>query len=312
MPSLMGGIVVGLGALVRPETPLILAAAGAVLVALWWRPTNWRRLLQTGILLAVGLILPLLRWAARNWRVVHTVQFLAPRYTELPDEFTPRGFYAWSGTWLSRFRDVYQVMWNQDGEEIRLEDIPASAFDSPAERERVAALLTAYNEDTDMTPEIDRGFGQISRERTARHPLRTYFTVPLLRCFSMWFTPRVEMLPLSGKLSAHRLSVGGQPVAILLFAGTFLAGHSVCADGAGRSVARAKGSCRAFPGGIHRDSYCISDHCGNAGATLRAGMFSCGFRAGCATVGEKVRQHRQRTERAIFRRTIFQGALHEE
>src|SRR6185437_12307626 len=105
---LRGGIVVGFGALVRPETPLILAAAGAVLVALWWRPKNWRRLLQTGMLLAVGLILPLLPWAARNWRVVHTVQFLAPRYTELQGEFTPRGFYAWSGTWLWRFRDVYQ------------------------------------------------------------------------------------------------------------------------------------------------------------------------------------------------------------
>jgi len=200
MPWLMGGMVVGFGALVRPETPLILAAAGAVLLALWWQPKNWPRLLQTGTLLAVGLILPLLPWAARNWRAVHTVQFLAPRYTELPDEFTPRGFYAWSGTWLWRFKDVYQVMWNQDGEEIHFEDIPVSAFDSAAERARVATLLAAYNEDTDMTPEIDRGFAEIARERTARHPLRTYLRVPLMRCFSMWFTPRVEMLPLSGRL----------------------------------------------------------------------------------------------------------------
>src|SRR5579864_6528485 len=200
MPWLMGGMVVGFGTLVRPETPLILAATGAVLLALWWRPKNWPRLLQTGTLLAVGLILPLLPWAVRNWRVVHTVQFLAPRYTGLPGEFTPHGFYAWSATWLWRFRDVYQVMWNQDGEEIHIEDIPASAFDSPAERARVATLLAAYNEDTDMTPEIDRGFAEIARERTARHPLRTYLRVPLLRCFSMWFTPRVEMLPLSGHL----------------------------------------------------------------------------------------------------------------
>ena len=41
MPWLMGGIVVGFGTLVRPETPLILAAAGVVLLALWWRPRNW-------------------------------------------------------------------------------------------------------------------------------------------------------------------------------------------------------------------------------------------------------------------------------
>ncbi|MGH9729381.1 MAG: glycosyltransferase family 39 protein [Candidatus Acidiferrales bacterium] len=200
MPWLMGAIVVGFGTLFRPETPLILAATGTVLVALWWRPKNWPKLLQTGMLLAVGLILPLLPWAARNWRVLHTAQFLAPRYSELPGEFTPRGFYAWSGTWLWRFRDVYQVLWNQDGAEIHIADIPASAFDSPAERARVAALLARYNETTDMTPDLDRGFAAIARERTARHPLRTYFTVPLLRCFSMWFTPRVEMLPLSGHL----------------------------------------------------------------------------------------------------------------
>ncbi|MGH9864642.1 MAG: hypothetical protein ACRD4H_04435, partial [Candidatus Acidiferrales bacterium] len=128
------------------------------------------------------------------------VQFLAPRYSELPGEFTPHGFYAWTGTWLWRFRDVYLVSWNLDGAKIPIEDISPSAFDSPGERERVATLLTAYNETTDMTPEIDRGFAEIARERTARHPLRTYFTVPLLRAFSMWFTPRVEMLPLSGHL----------------------------------------------------------------------------------------------------------------
>ncbi|HKV27262.1 MAG TPA: glycosyltransferase family 39 protein, partial [Candidatus Acidoferrales bacterium] len=200
MPWLMGGVVVGFGTLVRPETPLILAAAGAVLLALWWRPKNWPRLLRTGLLLAAGLILPLLPWAARNWRVLGTVQFLAPRYSELPGEFTPHGFDAWTGTWLWRFRDVYLVSWNLDGAEIPIESVSASAFDSASERERVATLLAAYNETTDMTLDIDRGFAEIARERTARHPMRTYFTVPLLRCFSMWFTPRVEMLPLSGHL----------------------------------------------------------------------------------------------------------------
>ncbi|MEO7144857.1 MAG: hypothetical protein ABI165_15260 [Bryobacteraceae bacterium] len=200
MRWLMGGIVVGFGTLVRPETPLILAAAGAVLLGWWWRPKNWTKLACAGLLMAVGLILPLLPWAARNWRVLHTVQFLAPRYSELPGEFTPHGFYAWTGTWLWRFGDVFLVPWNVDGSPINLDDVRTSAFDSPAERERVAKLLAAYNETTEMTPELDRGFAEIARERTARHPLRTYFTVPFLRVFSMWFTPRIEMLPLSGHL----------------------------------------------------------------------------------------------------------------
>ncbi|MGB6624974.1 MAG: hypothetical protein WBE43_09325, partial [Candidatus Acidiferrales bacterium] len=147
----------------------------------------------------LGLVLPLAPWAARNWRTLHKVQFLAPRYSELPGEFTPHGFFSWEKTWLWRFRDVFLVSWNLDGGEIHIDDIPASAFDSPAERERVAGLLAQFNETSEMSPELDREFANIANERTARHPLRTYVEIPLLRGLAMWFTPRVEMLPLSGK-----------------------------------------------------------------------------------------------------------------
>ena len=88
--------------------------------------------------MALGLLLPLLPWAARNWHTLHEVQFLAPRYSELPGEFTPLGFTAWTNTWLWRFRDVYLTQWKLDVEEIPIDDIPASAFDSPDEKERVA------------------------------------------------------------------------------------------------------------------------------------------------------------------------------
>lgn len=199
MRWLLGGIVAGFGTLVRPEAPLILAGVGVVLLVLWRRPANWRKLARAGILMAVGLVLPLLPWAARNWRVLHRVQFLAPRYTELPGEFTPRGFFSWEKTWLWRFRDVFLVSWNLEGGEIQLQDMPESAFDSAAERARVAKLLEQYNATTEMSPEIDWQFAEIARERTERHLLRTYVSVPFLRALAMWFTPRVEMLPLSGK-----------------------------------------------------------------------------------------------------------------
>jgi len=199
MRWLLSGIVVGFGTLVRPETPLILAGAGGVLTFLWWRPANWPKLARAGLMMAVGLILPLLPWAARNWRVLHTAQFLAPRHSELPGEFTPQGFFSWEKTWLWRFRDVFLVSWNVDGSEIHFADLPKAAFDSTGERDRVADLLAEYNDTLDMSPELDRQFGEIARERTERHPLRTYVEVPLLRGLSMWFTPRVEMLPLSGK-----------------------------------------------------------------------------------------------------------------
>lgn len=204
MRWLLAGIVVGFGTLVRPEAPLILVAAGLVLLGTWLRPRHWKtglpKLLRAGTLMALGLLIPLTPWAARNWRTLHEVQFLSPRYSELPGEFTARGFYAWTNTWLWRMRDVYLVSWNLDSDDINIGDVPASAFDSTAERQRIAALLAQYNQTRQMNAKIDSGFAAIARERTARYPLRTYFEVPFLRAFTIWFTSRVEMLPFSGHL----------------------------------------------------------------------------------------------------------------
>ena len=129
-PWFLAGVVVGFGALVRPETPLLLVAAGLVLVAKWWRPMNWSKLARAGVLMGVGLVLPLLPWAARNWRTLHEVQFLTPRYLQMPDDFAPVGFNAWTGTWLWRFGDVYLTLWRLNSEGIAIDSIPAQAFDS--------------------------------------------------------------------------------------------------------------------------------------------------------------------------------------
>ena len=204
-PWFLAGIVVGFGALVRPETPLLLFAAGLVLVKKWWRPVNWTKLLRAGLLLAVGTILPLVPWAARNWYTLHDVQFLAPRYSELPGEYTPLGFSDWTNTWLWHFRDVYLTQWKLNEEEIPLDDIPASAFDSPSERARISDLLDQYNEELTVGPALDQQFREIAGERTSRHPLRTYLKVPFLRALTLWFTPRIELLPYSGHLRPIRL-----------------------------------------------------------------------------------------------------------
>jgi len=196
----VGGLVIGLGTLVRPETPLILMAVMLALGVRWCRGTNWGKLSRAGFLMVAGFAVPLVPWAARNWHTLHEVQFLAPRYSELPGELVPHGFNAWTRTWLVRFRDVYLVPWKLDEEPIRIEDVPASAFDSAEERARVAVLLERYNTTLTMSPEVDREFREIARERTARHPLRTYLRIPLERAAVLWFTPRVELLPVSGHL----------------------------------------------------------------------------------------------------------------
>jgi hypothetical protein len=116
----------------------------------------------------------------------------------LPGEYTPLGFNEWTNTWLWHFRDVYLTQWKINVEEISLDDIPATAFDSPAERERVSDLLDQYNEELTVGPALDQQFREVARERTSRHPLRTYLKIPFLRALTLWFTPRLELLPYSG------------------------------------------------------------------------------------------------------------------
>jgi hypothetical protein len=199
-PYFLGGVVVGFGTLVRPETPLLIISAGLVLLVRWWRPRDWAKLIRAGVLMGVGVLMPLVPWAARNWFVLHDVQFLAPRYSELPGEYTPLGFTDWTNTWLWRYRDVYLTQWKVNSEEISMDDIPAYAFDSDEERQKMSDILDEYNDVLTIDPALDAKFREVARERTKRHPLRTYVTVPLRRTLALWFTPRTELLPSSGKL----------------------------------------------------------------------------------------------------------------
>lgn len=196
----LGGLVVGLGTLVRPETPLILIAMGLVLCARWWRPLNWWKLALAILWLGAGLTLPLVPWAARNVLNVGHVQFLAPPHAESPGDRVPPGFYDWTQTWMVKFRDAYNVSWKLNKEAITMDAIPDYAFDSDAERAKVASMLEEYNKRVLITPALNFQFTQLARERAAQHPVRTYFEIPIERAWWIWFTPRIELLPYSGKL----------------------------------------------------------------------------------------------------------------
>jgi len=194
-----GGLVVGLGTLVRPETPLLL---GAVLTVLWFRyrrSTNWRKLTLATLWMVVGLLLPLSPWAARNSLSVGRTQFLAPRYAETYGDVLPTGFYAWTKTWMFRFRDAYLFTWKLPSQPIQLKDLPSYAVDSPEEFARVSSLLDQYNRTHCMTRSLDLEFAELARERANHHPIRTYVWIPAERAASMWFTPRTTLLPFSGR-----------------------------------------------------------------------------------------------------------------
>jgi 4-amino-4-deoxy-L-arabinose transferase-like glycosyltransferase len=197
----LGGLVVGFGTLVRPETPLMLIAVGAVLCAHWWRLANWWKLALAILWVGAGLILPLVPWAARNVLNVGQLQFLAPPHAETPGDRVLPGFYNWTQTWLVNFRDAYSVSWKL-GEKLPIDmnAIPSYAFDSQNERTQVAILITEYNKRALITPALNFQFAQLARERAASHPVRTYITIPFERAWWTWFTPRTELLPYSGNL----------------------------------------------------------------------------------------------------------------
>jgi hypothetical protein len=197
----LGAFLTGIASLVRPEMPILLAVAGAVFALRWWRPLGWRKVVTTGAAMAIAFLLPLTPWVARNFVSLHKLQISADRYTTLPGEYAPVGYYKWANTWMVRFRDVYISVWKLNEEPVNVDDFPASAFDSPEEKARVAELFDQYNKTPtlDISPEIDRGFAEIARERTRRHPRRTYLWAPLGRALTLWFTPRTELLPIDGK-----------------------------------------------------------------------------------------------------------------
>ena len=218
----VSGALAGVGALFRPETPLLLIPAAIVFGALYFAEGNWRRWFTVTLALGLGCLTVLSPWALRNLVVLGEPQFLAPKYSNLPGELVPYGFMAWEKTWLFRVKDCYLVAWRLNDESIDVDAIPGRAFDSPEEKQLVAAILEQYNDDLTLTPEEDAAFGQIAKERTARHPLRTYLWIPAARAAVIWFAPRIELLPIAGHVFPLAYQREEDPVdqeyTILLFA----------------------------------------------------------------------------------------------
>ena len=202
----LAALLAGVGTLFRPETPLLLVAGWMVLGIVLVLQHEAKRWVLTVAGMGLVCAIPLVPWAVRNAVTLHEFQFLAPKNSNLPGELVPYGFMSWEKTWLYRFRDVYLVPWKLNDEAILVEDIPAGAFDTAEERDRVAAILEPYNNDLTLTPEEDRAFGELARQRTARHPLRTYVWLPLARAITLWFTPRIELIPVSGTVFPLRQS----------------------------------------------------------------------------------------------------------
>jgi hypothetical protein len=107
--------------------------------------SKFSRTVAAGALFTFVFLLVLMPWTIRNARVFHLFQPLAPSHGEMPGEFVPRGYQLWLRTWLDDERYIGPFLWSLDDQPIDIDDVPASAFDSAAEKDRVAALLDRYN-----------------------------------------------------------------------------------------------------------------------------------------------------------------------
>jgi hypothetical protein len=185
-------------ALLRPDGALAaLAFAPALVIPISpvkIAPARLTRIAAVCILLA---ILPFAAWTARNWRTFHVFEPLAPRLANDPGEEVHPGWERWVKTWCLDFISTYEIYWNVPGSMLDVRDLPARAFDSPAQYAQTAALARDYNDNgDDLTPGLDARFAQLARERIAAHPLRSYLWLPLGRVADMWVRPRVENLPI--------------------------------------------------------------------------------------------------------------------
>jgi hypothetical protein len=220
--AFVGALLTGLCTLFRPESPLLLFAAWIVLTFILLQQREFKRSVTTIVATGVVCAIPLVPWAIRNAITLHELQFLAPKDSNLPGELVPRGLMSWEKTWLCRFRDVYLVPWKLNDDVINIDEIPERAFDTPEEKARVAMILDRYNNDLTLTPEEDAAFAQLARERTRRNPLRTYLWLPAARAATLWFTPRIELLPFSGKVFPLRQAWEDDPIDQSVTAGLFL------------------------------------------------------------------------------------------
>ncbi|MBZ5682523.1 MAG: glycosyltransferase family 39 protein [Acidobacteriia bacterium] len=206
LPWFGSGLATGAAILLRPDGGILLAAIGGYLLLLLLRALgpqrtgthhglSQARLITAGLLLAVGAFAPLVPWTLRNLHTLHRFEPLAPRYANDSDELVMRGFNRWVKTWIADYTSVQEIYWPVPGSALDATRLPTRAFDSAQQREETAELFADYNQEDEITPELDARFAALAATRIHAAPVRYYVWLPVLRIADMWLRPRTELLP---------------------------------------------------------------------------------------------------------------------
>jgi len=105
------------------------------------------------------------------------------------------GFNRWVKTWTADYVSVQEIYWPVPGQELDVARLPNRAFDSEQQRALTTQLFSDYNQDHEMTAELDARFAALAAERIRAAPPRYYVWLPAVRIADMWLRPRTELLP---------------------------------------------------------------------------------------------------------------------
>jgi len=206
--ALLFTFAVTLATLLRPDGALVaVALAPALVLGLPRDRIAPQKLVRMALVCLLLALAPFALWTARNWQVFHVIQPLAPRLATDPGEDPNLGWETWIKSWCLDFSSTYEIYWYVPGDQIRIDKLPARAFDTPAQRAATAALIDDYNDQLVLTPALDARFAHLAAERLAAHPWRTRIGLPWGRMANMWLRPRVENLPIEmdwWNYAAHR------------------------------------------------------------------------------------------------------------
>jgi len=201
------GLSVGACILLRPDGGILLAAIGGYCFVLLLRRVFWtqstgsgsapslRSMAYMGLVLSIGAFAPLIPWTLRNLRTMHRFQPLAPRYANDSEERVMPGFNRWTKTWMADYTSVQEIYWKIPDDPLDVKLLPARAFDSAQQRQATEQLFASYNQEHEMTKDLDAGFAALAAARIQAAPLRYYVWLPALRIADMWLRPRTELLP---------------------------------------------------------------------------------------------------------------------